>query len=160
MKIIHGNSKRRFLVESTETIEEFGTTRVLLKLSHIFRRILRRFEKQTRRGHRVQHICTHTCTHTYKHIYIKKRFTCMIRETIVHRSILSNSPCTGDAIVVVPDFNVDRRHVRGMVLQSKELAASASAHVVLDGLSRHRREIAQEVTTSSPSFPCFLSTHT
>lgn len=45
-----------------------------------------------------------------------------------------------------------------MVLQSEELAASASTRAVLDGLARHGREIAQEVATGSPGRPSFLPT--
>lgn len=69
---------------------------------------------------------------------------------------LRNSPGCEKVIVVVPEFDVDHRHVQGMVLQSEELAASGSVHVVLDGFVRHPGEIAQEVATSPPGFPCFL----
>lgn len=70
-----------------------------------------------------------------------------------------NSPGSEEGIVVGPEFDVDHRHVRRMVLESEELAASGSVHVVLDGFARHPCEIAQEVATSPPRLPCFLPEH-
>ena len=69
---------------------------------------------------------------------------------------LWNSPDFGKGIVVVLEFDVDHRHVQRMVLQSEELVASGSVHLVFDGFSRHPSEIAQEVATSPPRLPCFL----
>lgn len=69
-----------------------------------------------------------------------------------------DSPSCERGIVIHPDFDVDRRHVRRMILQSEKLAASASALAVLDGLARHGCEIAQEVATRSTGDASFLST--
>lgn len=69
-----------------------------------------------------------------------------------------DSPSCERGIIIHPDFDVDRRHVRRMILQSEKLAASASARAVLDGLARHGCEIAQEVATRSTGDASFLST--
>lgn len=69
-----------------------------------------------------------------------------------------NSPSYERGIVIRPNFDVDRRHVRRMILQSEKFAASASARAVLDGLARHGCEIAQEVATRSTGDASFLST--
>ncbi|KAG6801003.1 hypothetical protein HZU73_03741 [Apis mellifera caucasica] len=71
-------------------------------------------------------------------------------------SPLWNSPGFEKAIVVLPEFDVDHRHVHRMVLQCEELVASGSVHIVLDGFARHPGEIAQEVATGPPRLPCFL----
>lgn len=69
-----------------------------------------------------------------------------------------NLPTYEGGIVTRPDFDVNRRHVRRMVLQSEKLAASVSVRAVLDGLARHGCEIAQEVATRSSGRASFLST--
>lgn len=69
-----------------------------------------------------------------------------------------NSPSYERGIIIRSDFDVDRRHVWRMILQSEKLAASTSARAVLDGLARHGCEIAQEVATRSTGDASFLST--